>query len=426
MPLTLYFKSLLYFNLLQKRKKRIVMNQKDNNTILFVGLVALATGLSILSLTRSGAVSSVNGSTGVIVLDTDDIQEGTTNKYFTDSLARDAISAGDYINYDSVTGTIGVDHSPAARAVYVDKSGNDSTGDGSVLKPLLTIQAAHTLATGYPASDYVNIYIGIGDYNEDVTVTRVKTALIGPPNGYGKATTISSLTVLPTVSVSGVFNDVIAVKNLLIEKGSGTSVITLGGNIQYTFYASHMFSFSSGSTTSCMIVTNTSSGGIRTNCVDCIFQNTNSNTSSVVITNTNNGRFDNCIFYGGSNSCLSITTGNITSFNTSFETNTGSNVINIVSSLGTPFNPITAPTGSIAFTGGNCTFLSAATNGSGIVIASGFTSTVAQSVFAIPAGTGSSVGGSSTCYFINVNNLVYPGTNSTVSGTVTRLNMTAL
>ena len=33
----------------------------------------------------SGAVDSVNGATGTVVLDTDDISEGTNNKYFTTS-----------------------------------------------------------------------------------------------------------------------------------------------------------------------------------------------------------------------------------------------------------------------------------------------------------------------------------------------------
>ena len=39
-----------------------------------------------------GAVDSVNGQTGVVVLDTDDVSEGTTNKYFTAQRAVDATS----------------------------------------------------------------------------------------------------------------------------------------------------------------------------------------------------------------------------------------------------------------------------------------------------------------------------------------------
>lgn len=42
---------------------------------------------------NSDSVSSVNGQTGVVVLDTDDISEGSTNKYFTAEAAQDAVGA---------------------------------------------------------------------------------------------------------------------------------------------------------------------------------------------------------------------------------------------------------------------------------------------------------------------------------------------
>jgi len=79
----------------------------------------------------SGAVSSVNSKTGVVVLNTDDVSEGstnqyftntrwdnrlaakttdnlnqgTTNKYFSDTLARNALAAGTGLSYNSSTGT---------------------------------------------------------------------------------------------------------------------------------------------------------------------------------------------------------------------------------------------------------------------------------------------------------------------------------
>jgi hypothetical protein len=79
----------------------------------------------------SGSVSSVNAKTGVVVLNTDDVSEGstnqyftntrwdnrlaakttdnlnegTTNKYFTNALARNAMSAGTGLSYNSSTGT---------------------------------------------------------------------------------------------------------------------------------------------------------------------------------------------------------------------------------------------------------------------------------------------------------------------------------
>ena len=79
----------------------------------------------------SGAVSSVNAKTGIVVLNTDDVTEGstnqyftntrwdnrlaakttdnlnqgTTNKYFTDTLARNALAAGTGLSYNSASGT---------------------------------------------------------------------------------------------------------------------------------------------------------------------------------------------------------------------------------------------------------------------------------------------------------------------------------
>jgi len=41
----------------------------------------------------SGDVASVNGATGIVVLDTDDISEGATNQYHTDERAQDAVGA---------------------------------------------------------------------------------------------------------------------------------------------------------------------------------------------------------------------------------------------------------------------------------------------------------------------------------------------
>ena len=249
--------------------------------------------------------------------------------------------------------------------------------------------------------------------------------LIGATDSINKTTSFSKLTVNITSSVSGAFNDIISIDNLLLL-GSGTSVVTLGGSQQYTFTASRSYVFTDDATTACLQVTNTSVGGVKGRFMDCIFQNTSSNAVCVSFSNTFNGRFDLCTFYSGSNSCMSITTSNVSAYNTTFQTNTGSKVIDVISSLGTPFHPITAPTGSIGFVGGNCTFTSGATNGSGIVMAANSTSIVAQCTFVIPSGTGSSVGGTATCYYINGSNLVFPGTNSTVAGTVTRLNMTAL
>ncbi len=49
--------------------------------------------LNVTGATIQAEVTSVNGATGVVVLDTDDIAEGTTNLYYTDARAT--------VNFDS-------------------------------------------------------------------------------------------------------------------------------------------------------------------------------------------------------------------------------------------------------------------------------------------------------------------------------------
>jgi hypothetical protein len=74
-------------------------------------------------LTPTDAVLSVNGQTGVVVLDSDDISEGSTNLYFSDERAQDAVgnnlldTASVDLSYNDTTGEIsaavlpaGVDH----------------------------------------------------------------------------------------------------------------------------------------------------------------------------------------------------------------------------------------------------------------------------------------------------------------------------
>jgi hypothetical protein len=62
-----------------------------------------------ITITGDGDGLTITAENGVADSDTDDLTEGTTNKYFTDTRARNAISAGDGIDYDSATGVISAD-----------------------------------------------------------------------------------------------------------------------------------------------------------------------------------------------------------------------------------------------------------------------------------------------------------------------------
>jgi hypothetical protein len=75
-----------------------VTNTTDNITVLTAGTLIIEDA--------AGTITSVNGQTGpIVVLDTDDIPEGT-NKYFSQALARGSLSAGTGISYNTGTGVI--------------------------------------------------------------------------------------------------------------------------------------------------------------------------------------------------------------------------------------------------------------------------------------------------------------------------------
>ena len=63
---------------------------------------------------------------GVADSDTDDLTEGSTNLYFTDSRARGSVSADEtYITYNSSTGAFSLDTANAATVAYVDQEVSD-------------------------------------------------------------------------------------------------------------------------------------------------------------------------------------------------------------------------------------------------------------------------------------------------------------
>lgn len=67
---------------------------------------AIEEGTSNLYFTNQRAIDAVGGTIGDAIneLTTDDIEEGGTNLYFTDSRARGAVDSGDGLNYNSTTG----------------------------------------------------------------------------------------------------------------------------------------------------------------------------------------------------------------------------------------------------------------------------------------------------------------------------------
>jgi hypothetical protein len=93
----------------------------------------------------SAAEAAANNYTdsSIDALDTDDIEEGASNQYFTNTRARGALSAGTGVSYDSSTGVISVDTTEMATQSYVDTAvSNLVDGAPGLLDTLNEIAAA--------------------------------------------------------------------------------------------------------------------------------------------------------------------------------------------------------------------------------------------------------------------------------------------
>lgn len=97
----------------------------------------------------TGGVTSVNTQTGAVVLDTDDISEGSTNQYYTDARARGAVSASGDLSYNSTTGAFSVTtYKSADFATDLAASSTDDVSEGSTNQYYTDARAQAAISAG--------------------------------------------------------------------------------------------------------------------------------------------------------------------------------------------------------------------------------------------------------------------------------------
>lgn len=135
-------------------------------------------------LSPTDAVQSVNGQTGTVSLDSDDVAEGSTNLYYTTAraaLKQDSLGTGtesQYLRGDLTWQPITTSY-PVAQMKFVAKHGVDATADGSQEKPYLTIAAAMASITdATPTKRYV-VRIAAGNYTEASVSIKANVFLVG-------------------------------------------------------------------------------------------------------------------------------------------------------------------------------------------------------------------------------------------------------
>jgi hypothetical protein len=133
------------------------------------------------------------------------------------------------------------------------------------------------------------------------------------------------------------------------------------------------------------------------------------------LVNSLNAPINNVTFNSSGAPSMRITTSKVSMYNSKCYSTTATPVIDVVSTYGTAFNPITAPAGNIALTLGNSIVTSTATNGSGINIAAGSTATLGVVSFVIPSGSGYAINGSSGALLIAGDLYFFPNTNASIS-----------
>lgn len=191
-----------------------------------------------------GAVDSVNGQTGVVVLDTDDISEGTTNLYFNNTRVRAAVGTAAAnakgLSYVEGTGEFSLATSGATAGNY---------GNATIV-PQITVDSYGRITSvsnvaiqggGGGAVDSVNGQTGVvvldtDDISEGIT-NQYYTAERVWANVSGSLYTFRTFTVNGVSVVADAWNDTAAFANttgIFIDGNSGTDTLTfsLSSNLQ--------------------------------------------------------------------------------------------------------------------------------------------------------------------------------------------------
>lgn len=200
------------------------------------------TTISDLGTAIGSGVSSVNGLVGAVVLDTDDIQElvSPTNKWFTDTRARAALSASSPLTYNSGTGVFGIQVANGSQNGYLSSADwttfNDKMPAITFNSPLFIasggdvgINLATTSSNGYLSSTDWNTFnnkVGGSGTNTYLAMFSASNTLTSSAISYnGSKTTVEAqgLVSLNGLELQGAYNSVSGLKLLSNDSTTGYS-----------------------------------------------------------------------------------------------------------------------------------------------------------------------------------------------------------
>ena len=197
-----------------------------------------------ISITNVGGVLHIEAENGVADSTTDDLDEGVTNKYFTDARARQAISEGTGINYNNTTGVISADLGDfdtddlaegASNKYFTEQRVRDSVSDGNGL--------SYNSFTGvFSASIGSGLEFGVG---AEIQIDRDTVDGWYDANGAAADVATDLTNHINDTSAHGVTGDVVGTSDtqtltnktigdvLTFNDGSNNSTIDVDGNNLY-------------------------------------------------------------------------------------------------------------------------------------------------------------------------------------------------
>jgi len=134
----------------------------DGHAVWSVGDWIINGGSSWDRVAQGAMVTKINGAVGDVTLTTDNISQGLVNKYFTDTLARNAISGSGAISYSTTTGQIN-----CPTCLLNTNNGNLTSGTGIGLSGSLS---GRLIGSGDITFSLNNTAVTAGDYGANTFV----------------------------------------------------------------------------------------------------------------------------------------------------------------------------------------------------------------------------------------------------------------
>jgi hypothetical protein len=163
-------------NALVAQEGDVAIQTDDSSSWIYDGSAWVAFGVS-------GAVVSVNGQTGTVSLDTDDISEGSTNKYFTDTLARTAAV---------VNSTAGTETNQAPSVAAMKSYVSANAGTVNSVNSVSPIAGNVTLTTDNLTEGSTNLYYTNTRFDNRLGTKTTDNLSEGSTNLYYTSTRVNS------------------------------------------------------------------------------------------------------------------------------------------------------------------------------------------------------------------------------------------